>query len=526
MTQPRLSMRKIREVLRLHSENPVLSARSIARACRISPTTVREYLNRAKAIGLPWPLPAGCSEEELHRRLFPEPENPPSTGRPPLDFPYLHLELKRPGVTRLLLWQEYRRRQPEGYSYPQFCEQYRVWCEGEKIIMRIPRQAGEEMEVDYAGTTVKIVNPQTGEITKGYVFVAALPASEYFYAEVQPDCKLPHWIGGNVRALLFFGGVPRILIPDNLKTGVKRPNFYEPDINPTFQYFAESFGIAVLPARVRAPQDKPHAESAVQQVTRWVLAPLRDATFFSVEEANQAVQAKAEEVLDKKMKHLGKSRRELFEELERTALRPLPERPFVYNEIKLAKAHLDYHVEYDHHYYSVHYTLRGKPIEVQAGEHVIQLFFKQELIATHVRSRVRGGYTTLPEHMPPKHRFVRDVLRNRHTGPGWVLEQAGQVGPCTAEYVRLLMDARDYPEQAIRGGLGVIALARKHPRETMERACALLSKADRPNYHTLRTLLERWKRTPPPAEGCSSPLPTHANLRGQLSFFPKETRSC
>ena len=208
MAQPRLSVRKIREVLRLQNENPSLSARAIARACRISPATVRDYLDRAKAIGLPWPIPDGCSEEELHQRLFPEPQNPPPVVHKPLDFPYLHLELKKPGVTRLLLWQEYRHRQPDGYSYSQFCELYRVWLAGEKIFMRIPRQAGEEMEVDYAGTTVRIVNPQTGEITKGYVFVAALPASEYFYVEVQPDCTLPHWIGGNVRALQFFGGVP------------------------------------------------------------------------------------------------------------------------------------------------------------------------------------------------------------------------------------------------------------------------------------------------------------------------------
>jgi len=363
-------MRKVREVLRLRNENPSLSARSIARACRISPTTVREYLDRAKALDLPWPLPAGCTEDELYQRLFPEPVSP-SVSQAPLDFQYIHLELKKPGVTRLRLWQEYRQRQPGGYAYSQFCDLYRDWLAGEAIVMHIPRTAGEEMEVDYAGTTVRIVNPQTGEITKGYVFVAVLPASNYFYVEVQPDGTLPHWIGGIVRALLFFGGVPRILIPDNLKTGVKRANFYEPDLNPTFQHLAESFQLVVLPARVRKPQDKPHVENAVQQVTRWVLAPLRDWKFFSVAEANQAVQALANEVLDRKMKHVGKSRRALFEEIERPALRPLPERPFVYTEIKLAKAHLDYHVEYDHHYYSVPYTLRGKQIEVQAGENIL-----------------------------------------------------------------------------------------------------------------------------------------------------------
>ncbi len=526
MTQPRLSMRKIREVLRLHSENSSLSARAIARSCRISPTTVREYLERAQASGISWPLPAGCNEEELHRRLFPEPAGPPSPDPSPLDFPYIHIELKKPGVTRMLLWQEYRRRQPEGYSYPQFCELYRAWYAGEKIIMHVSRKAGEEMEVDYAGTTVRIVNPQTGEISKGYVFIAALPASEYFYTEVQPDTTLPHWIGGNVRALLFFGGVPRILTPDNLKTGVKRSDFYEPDINPTFQHFSESFGVVVLPARVRAPQDKPHAENAVQQVTRWVLAPLRNRTFFSVAEANQAMQALAKEFLDRPMKHLGKSRRGLFEEIERPALRPLPERPYVYTEIKLAKAHLDYHVEYDHHYYSVPYTLRGKRIEVYASEHVMQLFFQQELVATHVRSRVRGGYTTLPEHMPPQHRFVQDVLRNRHSGPGWVLAQAQQVGPHTGEFVELLMGSRDFPEQGIRSGLGVLNLARKYPIEQMECACSALLTEPHPSYRALRSRLIREKCSSTPADVSSSPLPPHTGLRGQQSFQLKEDRSC
>jgi len=259
MSQSRLSVHKIREVLRLHDEDISLSNRAIARACNIAASTVGEYLHRAKDAGLAWPLPEDLTEEELFDRISPEVCQRAMDPIP--DWSYVLRELKRRGVTLKLLWREYREAHPKGYGYSQFCELYRGWSHGLEISMRIPHRGGEEMELDYAGTTIAIVDPKTGEITRGYLFVAVLPASGYFYVEVQPDCTMPHWIGGNVRALEFFGGLPRVLIPDNLKTGVKRPEFYEPDINPKFQHFAEHYGLVVLPTRIRHPQDKAHVEN-------------------------------------------------------------------------------------------------------------------------------------------------------------------------------------------------------------------------------------------------------------------------
>jgi transposase len=515
MSQSRLSMRKIREVLRLKESEAGLSIRAIARACHLSPTTVGEYLDRAQQTGLAWPLPEDLSEEELVKQLFPESNVPPQRDLP--DWAYVHQELKRRGVTLQQLWKEYWQDHPNGYRYSQYCHYYAKWKRGLEVVLRIPRRGGEEAEVDYAGGTIEIVDPQTGEITRGYVFVECLPASGYFYVEVQPDCSMTHWIGGNVRALEFFGGAPRILVPDNLKTGVKRPEYYEPDINPTFQYFAEHYGLVVLPARIRHPQDKAHVENAVQQVTRRVLAPLRNRKYFSVAEANQAVQALAKEVLKEPMKHLGQSRRELFEEIDRPALRPLPERAYAYTEIQLAKVHIDYHVEYDRHHYSVPHTLKGGRVEIRAGEHVIQLFFKHQLVATHVRSRVRGGFTTLPEHMPSQHRFIHEVLRDPRNGPGWIMERARRIGPQTAAFVQAIFAARAFPEQGIRSGLGVLSLARKYRTERMEQACARLLGEDRLSSRQLKLHLAREKS--PIASPV--PLPPHANLRGSESFQSK-----
>lgn len=517
MSQSRLSVHKIREVLRLHSEDISLSNRAIARSCNIAASTVGEYLRRAKQAGLAWPLPEDLTEEDLFDRIFPE-VTCPRVLCPTPDWSYIHRELKRRGVTLKLLWQEYRQTHSHGYQYSQFCELYRSWSHALEISMRIPHRGGEEVELDYAGITLEIIDPKTGEITKGYLFVAVLPASRYFYVEVQPDCTMPHWIGGIWRALLFFGGLPRILVPDNLKTGVTRPNFYEPDINPTFQYFAEQVDLVVLPTRIRHPQDKAHVENAVQQVTRRVLAPLRNRKFFSVAEANQAVQKRAQELLDQPMQQLGKSRRELFVEIDQPALRPLPERPYSYTEIKLAKANIDYHIEYDHHFYSVPYTLRGERVEVRAGEHVIQLFFKGKSIATHVRSKIRGGFTTLPEHMPSQHLFVHEVLRDTRHGPGRILARAEKIGPQTAAFAQAILYSRPYPEQGIRSVQGVLSQARKYPVERIERACAEMLRQKRLGSRHLKQYLETEDNPAFSAVVSPQPMPPHTGLRGPESF--------
>ena len=249
-------MRKIREVLRLKHEVG-LSNRAIARACRVSNSTVGEYVKRAEQAGLVWPLPSELGEEELYRELFPEGEAAKTAERPQPDWETVHRDLARKGVTLQLLWQEYREKHPDGYGRSQFCEHYQRWNQTHTMSMRLPHKGGEVLEVDYAGMSVPITNPETGEIGQAPVFVATLPASSYTYAEVQPSQELQHWLAGHVRAFAFFGGVPKILRPDNLKTGVTKPNYYEPDLNPSYQELAEHYHVAVLPARVRKPKDYP-----------------------------------------------------------------------------------------------------------------------------------------------------------------------------------------------------------------------------------------------------------------------------
>jgi transposase len=311
------------------------------------------------------------------------------------------------------------------------------------------------MEVDYAGVSVTIVNPETGESHQAPVFVATLPASSYVYVEVQPSQELCHWINAHVRAFQFFGGLPKILRPDNLKTGIKSPNYYEPDVNPTYQEMAAYYQFAVLPARVRKPRDKSNAENGVQNVERWVLAPLRHQTFFSEAEANRAVRLKQDELNDRTMAHLGKSRHQLFVELDQPELRPLPEKPYEYAVWKTAKVNIDYHIAFEKHFYSVPHTLIHQQVEVRASERMVEIFHKGKQVALHPRSRASGRFSTRSEHMPANHRFVTDL------NDSWLLEQAQAVGPQTLQYLTELLKSRPFPQQAYRSCLGVLSLARK-----------------------------------------------------------------
>jgi transposase len=272
----------------------------IARVCKISNSTVGEYLQRAQQAGLHWPLPDGASDDELYRKLFPENGKSAEFERVLPDWESVHKELKKKGVTLKLPWIEYHDEHPDGHRYTQFGEYYRRWAKTQSPTGRFPHPRGEVMEVDNAGLTLSIIHPETGETHQGQVFAATFPASDCVYAEIQPSLELCHWINGHVRALAFFGGHPKIFRPDNLKSGVKSPNYYEPDLNPTCQEMAEYYQVAVLPARVRAPRDKNHVENGMQDIDRWVLAPLRKETFFSEADANRAIQPLVEALNQRK----------------------------------------------------------------------------------------------------------------------------------------------------------------------------------------------------------------------------------
>ena len=507
MTRERLTLRKIREILRLREESK-LSNRAIARACKISNSTVVEYLQRAQMAGLHWPLPEGMSEDALYQKLFPENSSKSIPERPLPDWKTVRDELKKKGVTLKLLWIEYREQHPDGYRYTQFCEYYRKWAKAQSPGGRFTHNGGEEMEVDYAGLTVTIVNPESGEPHQAPVFVATFPASDYVYAEGQPSQELCHWINGHVRAFGFFGGLPKILRPDNPKTGIKSPNYYEPDLNPTYQEMAEYYQVAVLPARVRKPKDKPSVENGVQNVERWVLAPLRHRTFFSEAEAGRAIRPLLEELNERTMAHLGKSRRQLFEELDRPELRPLPEKPYEFATWKTATVNIDYHVAFEKHLYSVPHPLIHQQVEIRASERMVEIFHKGQPVAIHPRSRVSGRFSTNPEHMPPNHRFVLELNAD------WLLKQAQAIGPHTTNYLTALMHARAFPEQAYRSCLGVLHLARKYPHPLLETACQCLQEAHLLSYRDLKAELERRMHN----STADHPSPLHENIRGETYY--------
>ena len=507
MSQASLSMRKIEEILRLKFEVG-LPHRAIAKSCGVSSSTVSEYVTHAKAAGLSWPLPEGMTAEQLEARLYPEKGLSRRKILQP-DWKYVHKELKRKGVTLSLLWVEYRQEHLDGYGYSQFCQHYREWKEQLNPTMRQKHKAGEKLFVDYAGQTVAVVDPETGEIREAQVFVATLGASNYTYAEAHWTQSLPNWIAAQVRALEFLGGVPEMVVPDNLKAGVTSPNLYEPDLNPTYQDFAHHYGIAVVPARVRKPRDKAKVEVGVQVVERWILARLRDRTFFSLTELNQAIAELLAELNRREMKHLGQSRRQLFEAVDQPALSPLPETPYEFAVWKKARVHIDYHVSFDKHFYSVPYTLTGKEVAIRATEKMVEIFYQRKRVASHPRSTAKGRFSTHSVHMPPEHQFYSQWSPERF------LRWAGEIGEQATELIRRALDDRRHPEQAYRTCLGVLGLAKRYSPERLEAACKRANAAGIRSYKGVHNILQNKldQRQPDPAS--NTPLPPHENIRGE-----------
>ena len=507
MPQEKLSMRKIHEVLRLKWEGK-LSNRAIAQSCLISPTTVSEYVRRAQESNLGWPLPETLDEDQLYRLLFPKPA--PISERVILepDWKTIHTELRCKSVTRRLLWLEYREAHPDGYGYSRFCELYRLWAKKLDPPMRLSHKAGEKIFIDYAGQTVRIVDPGTGEIREAHIFVATLGASSYTYAEAHWAEDLPNWIGGHVRALAFFGGVPEILVPDNTKTGVKHPSRYEPDINPTYQDLAEHYSVVVIPARVRKPKDKAKVEAGVLVVERWILARLRNRRFFSLADLNRAIRKLLEELNNRTMEHLGKSRREFFEDLDRPALKPLPAEPYQFAIWKKAKVNIDYHVEFEKHYYSVPHRFIGEKVFIRATERTVEVFHKHRRVASYPRSRARGRHTTLTEHMPANHRHYAEWSPDRF------LRWAEEIGPQTRTLIEAALASRRHPQQAYRTCLGILGLAKRYTKERLEAASGRALASGIRSYKGIKNILDTGLDQVPLEEPTSTPLDPHANIRG------------
>lgn len=505
MPKPRLSVHKIKEILRLrYSLN--LSERQIATSCRIARSTVADYLRRAMEAGLSWPLPDGLSEQALEEKLFPaSAASPPE--RPVPDWAYIHRELKRPGVTLKLLWEEYRTEHADGYSLSHFYEQYSCWKKTIDPVMRITHKAGEKLFVDYAGMTMPVT--REGETRQAQIFVATLGASNYTYAEATWTQSLPDWIGAHVRALAFFGGVPRLIVPDNLKSGVTHASYYEPVINPSYAHFAEYYGVAVLPARVRKPKDKAKVEAAVKAVESRILAPLRNRRFLSLRELNLEISLLLAELNQGPLQKLPGSRRSQFEQLDQPALAPLPEAAYVYAEWSKARAGIDYHVVVHKHYYSVPYTYIRKSLDVRLSEHTVEIFHKGDRIASHQRSHRQGGYTTVSDHMPASHRHHAEWTPDR------LIRWAAKTGESTASLVEHLLATYQHPEHGYRACMGIMRLAKSYGDERLEAACRRAVAIGSYRYQSIKSILEKGlDKAPLPGPAREREPIAHANIRG------------
>lgn len=500
-------MRRIREVLRLRLGEG-LSGRQVSSATGLPLTTIWDQVHRARQAGLGWPLRAGLDDAELEAMLFAAPR-PTSVVRPMPDWNYVHKELRRKGVTLALLNLEYLEQHPDGYQYSQFCDRYRRWQKKLDVVMRQEHRAGEKMFIDFAGQTVPIIEPTTGVITEAEIFVTVLGASNYTYVEAFPTQELPYVIAAHAHALTFYGGSTSIWVPDNMKTAVTKPHRYEPILNRTYEEMAIHFGCAVIPARPRKPRDKAKVEAGVLIAERWILARLRNRTFFSLAELNVAIRELVGYLNRKPFKKLPGSRLELFEEVDRPALRPLPPTPYEFALWPKAKVNIDYHLEADRHYYSVPFRYVGEACDVRLTAGVVEIFLRARRIASHLRSYKRGGFTTDPNHMPESHR------RHLEWTPSRIVSWAQKTGPATAEFAEGVLESRQHPEQGYRSCLGIMSLGKRYGSDRLEAACKRALSVRAFSYRSVESILKHGlDRHPLPDQPRLRPHRLHENVRG------------
>lgn len=510
MPTERLPMRKIKEIFRLHFEQK-LSNRQVAASTAVSASTVSDCLLRAETAKIQWPLPEDLDESTLEAMLYP-PQASSNQPRASIDSEGIHKELARKGVTLRLLWQEYKEAHPDdGYQYSQYCDIYRDYRKGLDVVMRQPHLAGEKMFVDFSGDGIPITNPLSGEAREAQLFVAVLGASSYSFSQAYETQDERDWIAGHIHAFEYFHGVTQIVVPDNPRTGVVKPCLYDPVLNRSYRDMAEYYDTAIIPARVRKPKDKAKVENGVLIAQRWILAALRNHTFFSLPQANEAIRKKLVEWNLRKFQKMDTNRRELFEKLDRPALKPLPAKRYEYASWFSPRVNVDYHVEVDKHYYSVPYALIHQKVEVRQNASTVEVFFKGQRVASHCRSSIAHGHTTLPEHMPEAHR------KHLEWTPERILKWAEKTGPNTVLLVQRVIESKRHPQQGFRACLGILRLGDKYGQDRLEEACLRALVAQAITYRSVESILKNNLDRRPPVEppACPPADPIqHENLRG------------
>jgi transposase len=460
-----ISMRKLKEILRLKYEAN-LSHRKIGTSLSISPGTVSTYINRAKLMGIEdWPLPTGWDDVKLNKHFL-QTKIKPRTAIPLPNWSVFHSQLKRKGVTKQLLWQEYVERNADNhYSYPQMCRTFKEWLSRQQPSMRQTHQYGEKLFIDYCGPTIPIVNPDTGEFRGAQVFVAVMGGSNYTFAEATLSQQLEDWVMSHVRAFQFFGAVPDIIVPDNLKSATTRACKYDPDLNPTYQQLGAHYNVAIIPARPLKPKDKAKAENGVLIVERWIMAVLRHEIFYSLTQLNQRMSELLERLNTKPFQKLPGNRISEYNTHELPAMRPLPLQAYQYTYIKKVKVNVDYHIEVNKHYYSVPYGLLKKHVEAHVSERMVKLCYQNQCVAQHIRSHRVGGYTTLTEHMPKAHQDYATWT------PARLKEWAAKLGEYVLQWTQYQLASKAHPQQSYKVCFGLLSLSKTYPKERLNAAC-------------------------------------------------------
>jgi len=506
-------VRKIKEVLRLHSLG--LSQRQISASCAVGQATVSDYLKAAGAAGLKWPDIAEWSDDQVMHAVAPSRPKPDQrTQSPEPDYADIRHELQtNKHVTLQLLWEEYREKNPDGYRYSRFCDLYRRWLRRQEVVLRQEHRAGEKLFVDYAGDTIPIHSATGGEPAEAAIFVAVLGASSYTYSEATATQGLADWIGAHLRTFEFLGGVPEIVVPDNLKSGVTKACRYEPSVNRTYEEMASHYGVAVVPTRRAKPRDKAKVEAGVLVVERWILAALRKRRFFSLGEVNQAIQELLVRLNDRPFRKREGSRRSLFESLDKPALRTLPGERYEYGDWETHRVNIDYHVEFDNHWYSVPYHLTQQEVEVRATATTVEFFHRGVRVSSHARSYVPHVATTVNDHRPKAHQ------RYLEWTPSRLVDWAKTIGPATAELFDRIMAGKRHPEQGYRSCLGILRLSKEYTAQRVEAAARRAIAFKACSYQSIKSILQcnLDSQAIEPAPPSKPPL-DHPNIRGSEYF--------
>ena len=501
-------MKKVKEVARLFLDLG-LGVRPIARACDISTSTAHTYVDRLKELNVSYEELSALNDDALEELLFPKEERVPAKPLP--DFVYLSKEVTKKGVTLQLLHEEYKKEHPDGYERSRFFELYRDWLKKADPVMRFTHKAGEKLFVDFSGDKPHYQDPKTGALIEAEFFVAVLGASSYLFACALADQTEENFIGALTKSLEWFGGSPRLIVLDNAKVAVTHACYYEPELNRTFAAWADHYGVGVIPTRVAKPRDNAKAESGVLQAQRRILASLRNQTFFSLTELNDAIREEAQKLNLRLMSGIGQSRYDLFCELDKPALRSLPSERYAITAWKKATIHIDYHVDVEKTFYSAPYTLIGQKVDVSYTYTTVVIYHKGTRVASHMRVHQKGAFVTDQTHMPHEHRNFLEWTPER------IKLWGEKIGPETRRLMEAIMEHRAHPEHGFRSCLGIVRLAKLYSPERVEEACARALELQAYNYKSVKSLLEHG------LEKVHSKLkekiiPLHDNVRGKSYY--------